>query len=242
MIHTAVTHTSMIHTSMIRTNMIRTLCALFCLTTLLFAGPKGTVPRSSASRYSAHAESNGVAVGARLLTSDEARKAFTSDVNRCCVVVEVALYPGKDKPSDVSVNDFDLQVKDSDTAAKPSSPQVVAASLQQKARDQRDVAVSPNVGVVRSSPTYDPAYGPVGGGVATMAGVSVVPGPRGRGPGASDQDRSAMETELSEKGLPEGSTAAPVAGYLYFSLPRSNKAVYSLQYLLNGEKISLTLN
>ena len=226
--------------------MTRTLCAsgvLLCLTTLLFAGPKGTVPRSSPLRYAAHSQHDGAAIGAKLLTSDEARNIFTSDVNRCCVVVEVAVYPRGDKPSDVSANNFDLQVKDTGTAAKPSSPKVIAASLQKKARDQRDVTVSPTVGVGRSAPIYDPAYGPVaGGGVYTSAGVGVGIGGRGRQPGSTDQDRSAMETELSEKGLPEGTAAAPVAGYLYFSLPHRKHMVYQLQYVLNGEKVLLTLN
>jgi hypothetical protein len=51
-----------------------------------------------------------------------------------------------------------------------------------------------------------------------------------------------METELSEKGLPEGTAAAPVAGYLYFDLPRDEKAPYQLEYLLNGQKAVLDLH
>jgi hypothetical protein len=226
--------------------MTRKLCVsavLLCMTSLLFAGPKGTVPRSSPSRYPAHGEQDGVAIGAKLLASDEARKIFSSDVNRCCVVVEVAVYPRKDKASDVSVDDFDLQIKNTETATKPSSPKVIAASLQKKARDQRDVMVSPSVGVGRSVGTYDPVYGPVGGGgVYTAAVVGVGVSGRGKHPGSTDQDRVAMETELSEKGLPEGTAATPVAGYLYFSFPRGKQAVYQLQYVLNGQKILLTLN
>jgi hypothetical protein len=134
-------------------------------------------------------------------------------------------------------------VKNTENAAKPASPKVVAASLQKRARDQRDVAVSPSVGVGRSSPTYDPVYGPVGGGgIYTSAGVGVAVGSRGAQPGSTDQDRAVMETELSEKGLPEGNAAVPVAGYLYFPLARNKQAVYQLQYVLKGQKILLTLN
>jgi hypothetical protein len=51
-----------------------------------------------------------------------------------------------------------------------------------------------------------------------------------------------METELSQKGLPEGKTAAPVAGYLYFSIrDRKKDAKYQLEYNFNGEKLVLTL-
>jgi len=40
-----------------------------------------------------------------VLSPKQARKAFTTDVNRCCVVVEVALYPQKDGRIEVSLND-----------------------------------------------------------------------------------------------------------------------------------------
>jgi hypothetical protein len=56
------------------------------------------------------------------------------------------------------------------------------------------------------------------------------------------KDLAAMETELSEKGLPEGTTAAPVAGYLYFPLPRNKQAIYQLEYTLNGQKVLLILD
>jgi hypothetical protein len=71
--------------------------------------------------------------------------------------------------------------------------------------------------------------------------VGVGIGSRGDQPGSSEKDRSVMETELSEKGLPEGTASAPVAGYLYFSIPRNKKVAYQLEYMLNGEKVLLTL-
>jgi hypothetical protein len=52
-----------------------------------------------------------------------------------------------------------------------------------------------------------------------------------------------METELSQKGLPEGKAIAPVAGYLYFSIPKRKKsAKYELEYNLNGNKLVLPLS
>lgn len=206
-----------------------------------FAAPKGTVPKSNPLSYPAHGEHDGVAIGAKVLTSAEVRKTFTTDVKRCCVVVEVAMYPRKDKPSEVSLDDFVLQVKNTDTAAKPSSPKVIARKLQKKAQDQRDVTVAPSVGVGYGSNAYDPVYGPQRGGVYTTAGVGVGVGGRGNQPGSSEKDRAAMETELGEKGLPEGTAGAPIAGYLYFSLPREKKAIYELQYLIDGKKTLLEL-
>jgi hypothetical protein len=49
-----------------------------------------------------------------------------------------------------------------------------------------------------------------------------------------------METELSDKGLPEGESARPVAGYVYFPMMQGKKkATYQVEYELSGNKILL---
>jgi hypothetical protein len=50
-----------------------------------------------------------------------------------------------------------------------------------------------------------------------------------------------MELELREKGLPEGNTASPVAGYVYFTIPSKKNNKYQFEYLLNGNKVVLPL-
>jgi hypothetical protein len=50
-----------------------------------------------------------------------------------------------------------------------------------------------------------------------------------------------METEFSEKGLPEGAAAAPVAGYVYFPLVRKKNASLQLEFVLNGNKVVVPL-
>ncbi len=178
--------------------------ALFvCTAAFAGAGPKGTVPKTAASDYGVHGQSNGTAIGATLVVPREVRKAFVSDVNRCCTVVEIAFYPPKAKVLDISLNDFVLRVKGAQAASKPSSAKVVAATLQKKAATDRNVTVSPSVGVGYESGGYDPVTGTRGGGVYRQAGVGVGIGGPGPNPGSSDKDRSVMETELSEKGLPE---------------------------------------
>jgi hypothetical protein len=212
-----------------------------CLTA--WAVPRGTVPRAVATQYPAHAEQDGVGVGAKLLSRDQARKAFVSDVNDCCLVVDIALYPRKDKALEVSLNDLTLRQIGSETAAKPSSAKLIAASLQKSSRAKRDISVYPSTEIgYGSGPTYDPNTGTQqrGGGVYTRTGVGV--GIGSPGAGATDKDRSTMETELSEKGLPEGSAAAPVAGYVYFPIHSTKKKVsYVLSYVLNGNKVVLAL-
>jgi hypothetical protein len=219
------------------------LVLVFACTTLLAApGPKGTVPKASSTNYARHVEYDGVSVGATLLTPEQARKTFVSDVNRCCAIVELAFYPPKGKAFDLSLNDFVLRVIGTDTAAKPSSAKVVAASLQKKAAKDRDIAVSPTVGVGYGNNGYDPVTGRNGGGVYQQMGVNVGVGNGGPNPPSTDKDRSAMEAELSEKGVPEGTTSAPVAGYLYFPVASRKKGTaYQLEYTINGQKVLLAL-
>jgi hypothetical protein len=207
----------------------------FATASSLAAGPRGTVPKAAANRYPVHAEKDGVSIGAALLTSDEVRKTFVSEVNRCCVVVEVSLYPLKDKPQPVSLDDYSVRVAGSDAAVKPSSAKVVAASIQKSAESQRDITVSPSVAVGYESGAYG------GHGTYKAVGVGVGISEPGSHSGSSDRDRDTMQTELSEKGLPEGTASAPVAGYLYFSLTKKKNTTLQLECVLHGEKIVLTM-
>lgn len=218
--------------------------ALLVATAVAVSGPRGTVPKAGANHYAAHAEKDGASVGATSLTSDEVRKVFVSEVNRCCVVVEVAFYPSKDKPQAVSLDDFSLRVVGSETAVKPSSAKVVAASIQKSAESQRDVTVSPSVGVGYESGTYtDPATGARvnSHGTYREVGVAATVSEPGSHSGSSERDRDTMQTELSEKGLPEGSASAPVAGYLYFPLTKKKNTSLRLECVLNGNKVTLPL-
>jgi len=216
---------------------------LFLAASMVAQGPKGTEPRLAVANYPTHAEVDGVAVGASRLTSEQAQRTFVSDVNRCCVVVEVALYPTKDKPLTISLNDFVLRAKDADIAAKPSSAKVIAASLQKKARADRDVSVSPSYGVTyQNGRVYDPVTGQVdANGVTQTSGVIVGVGRPVPNPASTDKDRSAMEAELSEKGLPEGTVAAPVAGYIYFPISWKKLGAEQLEYKLGEQKVVLAL-
>jgi hypothetical protein len=88
----------------------------------------------------------------------EAGDRAAVNMNRCCVVVEVAFYPEKDKPVDVLLDDFSLQPVNADYSARPTSPQVVAAELE--APSNRQVTTTETVGVGCESGTYiDPVTG-----------------------------------------------------------------------------------
>jgi hypothetical protein len=58
----------------------------------------------------------------------------------------------------------------------------------------------------------------------------------------AERDREVMERELYEKALPDAKVSSPVAGYLYFPVPKPNKkAKYHLTYSGHAEPVDLTL-
>jgi hypothetical protein len=206
------------------------------------ATSKGVTPRASAARYAAHAELGGVTVGATMLTPDEVRQIFITDLNRCCVVFEIALYPEEGKTPEIARQDFTFRVEGTNIAAKSSSPKLLALTLQLTSRSEPDYTPHGSVGVTYGSGGYDPTTGqPRGRGVGTSAEVGV--GAGGSDTQPTETDRQFMELELTKKSLPEGRIAAPVAGYLYFPLTKKNKkkAARQLEFTLAGQKVALTL-
>lgn len=218
---------------------------LICATAVAVDAPRGTVPKAAADRYSAHAAQGGIGIGATLLSAKDIRQAFSTQVNDCCVVVEVALYPQKDGLVEVSLNDFALRVVGQDIANKPSSAEVVAGKLHRQAEPEQgghDVTVAPAGGIGYESGGIDPVTGQRRpGGVVTSAGVGVGVGSPLPKPGSTEADRRTMELELREKSLPEGTTASPVAGYVYFTIPPKKNKKYQFEYNLNSNKVVLPL-
>jgi hypothetical protein len=220
--------------------------ALIAAASVAMAGPRGTVPREDADKYHAHAEREGLIIGAEVLTSDQAHKKFSANVNRCCIVVEVAFYPVKDKPVDVLLDDFTLRPEGTDIAARAMSPQVVAARLDKRPETTSRVSTTESAGVGYESGTYiDPVTGrPVKyHGVTTEAGAGVGVDPSGTQSGGADRDRANIETELADKALPEGAASKPVAGYLYFpaSIREKKKTPLELTYKLKDQTIVFSL-
>jgi len=82
---------------------------LLCVVPLAAEAPRGTVPRSAATDYAAHAAQDNIQIGATLLTHKELKKVLATDVNQCCIVVEVAIYPSKDNFVKISLDNFTLR-------------------------------------------------------------------------------------------------------------------------------------
>ena len=217
--------------------------ATLCAGTLAVASSIGTVPRSSVNQYPAHTAGDEISLGALKLNEQDVRKTFSSNLNRCCVVVELAIFPANGHPANISLGDFSLRVLNTDHAVRPSGASVVASSLQHKAGTDHDITVSPQVGIGYESGTYNDPYNrgqqQRAGGVYKSAGVAV--GIGGNPSGSTNEDRAVMETELSEKGLPEGTVSAPIAGHLYFPIERKKNAKYQIEYTVHEKKLVMPL-
>lgn len=203
---------------------------------------RGTAPRSAADKYKKHASHGNLSVGAELLTRKEVAKEFAADLNGCCVVVQIAVYPDEVSPLTLSRDDFSLTVEGTDVAVRPQSAAVVSAKLSKDA--SAGVATAASVGVGVELGTYtDPVTGqPVHvRGIATSASVGVGIG-GSLPPTDAERAREVMERELAEKSLPEAKISVPVSGYLYFSLPKQKKPVkYRLEYAIGDQKLILSL-
>lgn len=203
----------------------------------------GTIPRPDPTSYPAYGMQNGIQVGAALLSHKDTKKVLATDVNQCCLVVEVALYPPKDNFVKISLDDFMLREVGKDVGIGPSGADVLAARLEviptAPDREHRGgLSTSSDVGYERTSnPNQNNTPGQTQstrGGIYQRESVGVGIPMGGKNPSpeaaAASGNRNAIEAELKEKGLPEISAWEPVAGYLYFSVPKKSKNGYELVY------------
>ena len=225
--------------------------ALICVASSIAQTRSGTVPRSAATDYAAHASQDNLQIGASLLEHKDLKKVFATDVNQCCLVVEVAFYPPKDNFVKISLDDFMLREAGMEVGPRPSSAEVLAARLEFRPlppdREHRaGVNSSSEIGYER-----DGAINNGNGSTQTnrggiyqrqSVGVGIPVGGKPQTPAAAaESNRHAIEAELKEKGLPEVSAWEPVAGYLYFSVPKKKKGGYELVYMAGDKKVVLPL-
>ena len=218
--------------------------------------PRGAVPRADAGAYAAHGGQTGFQIGASLLTRKELKKVFATDVNECCLVVEVAFYPTKDNFVKISLDDFMLREAGKDIGTMPSTAEVLAARLEVRPqpadREHRPgVTTGSEIGYERAGRTgggnNNGTTQTNRGGIYQRESVGVgIPiggkSPERQGGAATaESNRRAIEAELREKGLPEISAWEPVAGYLYFSVPKKSNNGYELVYVAGDNKVVLPL-
>lgn len=224
-----------------------------------WAGQQGTVPRASAEKYAAHAENSGAKIGAARLSSGQITKTFSldktlaRDVTENLIVLEVGLYPAKDGSLDVALDNFALRVSGGD-AVKASAPTTAVANIPYYLQLGETSGGGSGGGIMSAprpqidSPTgvnRDPITGMPRRGVGIQPPGADIGGCGGDG-GQSGQasippERKDLAAKMTERSLPQGKAAAPVSGYLYFSVETKKGEKYQLQYTVNGKSVVLPL-
>ncbi len=216
------------------------------MTAWLAAGSKG-------DDFQARKATGELTIAVRLLSEQEVKQRFVSDLHETHNVVEVLIEPSSGATVELERGQFGLKAKGAVLAVEAESPATAAAALQRAAAAQRNVTLYPSGEVGYQSgdpyPGYGPDYGPAydprdprrrgRGGLYTRVGVGV--GISKGGPGSGDRDREVMEIELTDKGLPEGPIDAPVTGFLYFPILDEKAEAFLLEFEGASEKVQLEL-
>jgi hypothetical protein len=203
----------------------------------------GTVPRAEASSYPSNTQQGQLGIGAQWLTAEQIRRTFAMELHPSVLVVEVAIFPGKGVPINISLSDFAVRSLGSERTSKPLHPRSVAMTAQRPSGAGFDTEAYEQVGIgYERGERIDPVTGQrekvAGVYTSTRAGVDV----RSKGGQPTERELEALERKLNDKGLPEGTVSRPVAGYLYFTFPDKKKVgPYDLECRLGGVKMVLAL-
>ncbi|HTX38037.1 MAG TPA: hypothetical protein VME43_23570 [Bryobacteraceae bacterium] len=216
---------------------------------VLWAGEHGIRPRPTPDDYPAREAVKGFTLAAAVLTPQEVKKRFATDLNHGYVVVEVAVFlqPGHDVT--MAAKDFMARYGSQPEIERPVSPETIAARLGKKDAPPPE---APSKVHVYTADTIGYEHGPMGpngrstGGVytATSTGVGVgdTPYPPPAQPSSGGMDRTSIQTELDDLSLPEHDLSEDTAGYFYFPKPTKGKSSpLHLTYYGEQGKIELAL-
>lgn len=220
------------------------------LAAVLWAGEHGIRPRPTPDDYPARETAKGFTLAAAVLTPQEVKKRFATDLNRAYVVVEVAVFlqPGNDVT--MAAKDFMARYGSQSEIERPVSPETIAARLGKKDAPPPE---APSKVHVYTADTIGYEHGPMGpngrstGGVYTATSTGVGVGdtpypPPAQASSGGGMDRTSIQTEVDDLSLPEHNLAEDTAGYLYFPKPTKGKSSpLHLTYYGEQGKIELAL-
>jgi len=220
------------------------------VTAALVAGDHGIRPRPTPDDYPARVAGKGYTLAAAVLTPQEVKKQFATDLNKGYVVVEIAVFPQAGQDVTLSTKDFMARYGSGSEIERPVSPDTIAARLGKK--DSPSSPDLPGKVHVYTGETIGYEHGTVGpngrsgGGVytATTTGVGVGDRPYPPPPPASSggMDAAGIQAELDDLSLPDKTITENTGGYLYFAKPGKGKSSpLHLTYYGEQGKIELAL-
>lgn len=202
-------------------------------------GQSGTTPKGAAGDYPVQGKAGELALGAEYLVHSVSSGQQTF-VAPDYLVVQVAVYPPKGQPVEISAGQFRLRINGKKGTLYPQAPGFVAASLKYPDWEYR--------------PTLEAGAG-IGGGGVTIGRPNPVerfPGDRrpteGSAPpppqvpaqvpgGVEKQPAQTAAEAVVDAALPEGRATGPVSGHLYFPYKGKLKSIKSLELIFEqGER------
>ncbi len=189
-------------------------------------------PREAVTAYDGQAGTPRAEVGAELLPRRSAARFFTPLEDQY-YVVEVGVYPIEGRTIELKRGDFRL--RSAGKTLKPQNPHAIATFLVQTARPEPGMRTtshkSGSVGVRMETGRPTEVFREQRAGAGISSGRYWTP-----------EDRDRMYEELDGLELPEGETAEPVAGYLYFSIKKGRSTRHlELIYRQGGESAVMAL-
>lgn len=201
----------------------------------------GTVPKSSAAGYPAHAQLKSLSIGAEYQVHSFSGPGGTF-IARDYLVVEVALYPPTGAELAVAQSHFRLRLNGK--TRFPQAPQFVAASLKYPDWEYRPRmeagAGAGNSGVILGRPV--PAERFPGDPTSTrrLPNPPRAPDPNDRA-GIDKEEPVRADEVVIASALPEIPAAKPVSGYLYFAYKGKTRPIKSLELIYDGPAGTVTL-
>jgi hypothetical protein len=203
------------------------------LAAALSAGEHGIRPRPTPDDYPARETAKGFTLAAAVLTPEQVKKRFATELNKAYIVVEVAVFPEKDHDVAMAVKDFMARFGTDTEIQRPVTPQVIAARLGKKDSTSSSSEIPSKVHVYTGE-TIGYGRGPAGpngrsdGGVytATTTGVGIGGSPYPQPPAQTSpggMDRTSIQLELDDFSLPDHTLSEDTGGYLYFDKPAKGK-------------------
>lgn len=200
----------------------------------------GLHARATPADYAASQQVNGTTYAASLIPADQVRHLFAVDISKNYLVFEVACYPSATGAVTTNPASFLIKPGSQGEFVHPADASTIAGFIQDKNMPrprsrETDITTAATIGYESGT---DPYTGRPVHGVYTASEVGVANGrdnypPPPPRPGSSPQERRALEDQLADKSLAEGTFTVPVAGFVYFPLDPLKKAKgnYDLQYL-----------
>ena len=201
-----------------------------------------TEPKNKATDYPAHATAGNVSIGAEYLVHSIPSGSQTI-LAPDYLVVEVAIFPGKEEPVEIRGNSFALRLNGKKLTLPSVAPGFVAASLKYPDWEMHPrveaSAGAGDAGVILGRP---PAVGRFPGDPTTsrLPRAPRAPPPDDRR-GIEPEEPERAEDVIARNALPDGAVAKPVSGFVYFPYKGKARALKSVELIYQGKTGAVTL-